>query len=112
MTMIDWFKPDPCRFQPFEIWARQHFPNRSTDIATIVLMILVEQLSVELSDLTPTARLVADLKADDLDPVELLLAIEQEFCFKIPREDAENFMTIDDLMLYVEQRRVLPSVAT
>ena len=40
--------------------------------------------------ITPDTSLMDDLKADDLDIVELVITLELEFDIEIPDEDAEN----------------------
>jgi len=49
-----------------------------------VRQIIVEQLGVEPSEVTPTASFVDDLGADSLDRVELIMALEETFGVEIP----------------------------
>ena len=49
-------------------------------------------------------RFVEDLGADELDMVELVMEIEEEFGFAISSEDAEKFNTVGDVVSYVEER--------
>jgi len=53
---------------------------------------------------TRSTRFVEDLNADELDLVEFVLSIEEEFGFAIPSEDAEKFETIGDVIDYVENK--------
>ncbi len=55
-----------------------------------VKQIIVEQLGVDESEVTPTAHFVDDLGADSLDIVELVMAFEEAFEIEIPDEDAEK----------------------
>ena len=64
--------------------------------------IIVEQLSVDESMVTPETNLMKDLEADSLDAVEIIMAIEEEFEIEIPDEDAEKFQLVGDLVRYVE----------
>ena len=43
-----------------------------------------------------------DLGADSLDTVELVMVLEQEFDIDIPEEDAEELLTVSDVIKYVE----------
>jgi acyl carrier protein len=62
-----------------------------------VLEILVEQLRVEESQLTPEARLVEDLGADSLEIVEIIMALEEQFQISISDEASEKVSTVQDV---------------
>ena len=66
--------------------------------------IIVEQLSVDESLVTPDTNLMKDLEADSLDAVEIIMAIEEEYGIEIPDEEAEKFQLVGDLVKYVEQQ--------
>ena len=53
--------------------------------------------------LTPKATF-QDMKADSLDMVQVLVALEDEFGIEIPDEDAQKFQTFDDFVAYMEKR--------
>jgi acyl carrier protein len=67
-----------------------------------VKAIIVEQLGVEETEVTPTASFVEDLGADSLDTVELVMAFEEKFGIEIPDEDAEKITTVKDAISYIE----------
>ena len=66
-----------------------------------VKSIIVEQLGVEESQVTTSAKFVEDLGADSLDTVELVMALEEEFGIEIPDEDAEKIATVGDAINYI-----------
>jgi len=68
-----------------------------------VKQIIVEQLGVDDSEVTPTASFVDDLGADSLDTVELVMAFEEGFGIEIPDEDAEKIQTVADAISYIEK---------
>ncbi|MBI4442099.1 MAG: acyl carrier protein [Acidobacteria bacterium] len=68
-----------------------------------VKQIIVEQLGVEESEVTPTASFVDDLGADSLDQVELVMALEEGFEIEIPDEDAEKILTVKQAIDYIQQ---------
>jgi acyl carrier protein len=68
-----------------------------------VKQIIVEQLGVDETEVTPTASFVDDLGADSLDTVELVMAFEEAFGIEIPDEDAEKIATVKDAVAYIEK---------
>jgi acyl carrier protein len=58
--------------------------------------IVIEQLGVDESEVTPEASFVDDLNADSLDLVELIMSLEEEFGTEISDEDAEKIRTVQD----------------
>jgi len=67
-----------------------------------VKQIIVEQLSVDEAEVTPTAHFIDDLGADSLDIVELVMAFEEAFEIEIPDEDAEKITTVKDAVDYIQ----------
>ena len=72
-------------------------------IAERVRDLVVEQLGVNLEQVTPGASFVDDLGADSLDTVELVMAFEEEFDMEIPDEEAEQIVTVGKAIEYIEE---------
>ena len=68
-----------------------------------VNQIVIEQLGLEPSEVTPDASFVDDLGADSLDRVELAMAFEESFGLEIPDEDAEKIVTVQDAVGYIQR---------
>jgi acyl carrier protein len=64
--------------------------------------IIVEQLGVNESEVTPEAKFVDDLGADSLDLVELVMALEEEYNMEISDEDAEKILTVGDAIEFIQ----------
>lgn len=65
--------------------------------------VVTEELGVsDRSRVADNAKLVDDLGADELDFVELIMAIEEEFGFAITDDDAEKIKTVGDLIAHVK----------
>ncbi|CAA6808381.1 MAG: Acyl carrier protein [uncultured Sulfurovum sp.] len=64
--------------------------------------VVVEQLSVNETEVSTESRFVEDLGADSLDVVELVMALEEKFEIEIPDEDAEKIATVNDAITFIE----------
>jgi len=63
-----------------------------------------EQFGVREEEVIPTANLIEDLGADSLDHVELVMALEEDFNIEISDEEAEKFVTVQDIMDHLTAR--------
>jgi acyl carrier protein len=72
-------------------------------IESKVKAIIVDKLGVEESQVTPEASFTADLNADSLDTVELIMEFEKEFGISIPDEDTSKINTVQDVIAYIEK---------
>lgn len=70
-----------------------------------VKAVIVEQLSVNESEVELESRFVDDLGADSLDVVELVMALEEKFEIEIPDEEAEKIATVKDVVDYIEKKK-------
>lgn len=73
------------------------------DIESKVKAIIVDKLGVEESQVTPQASFAADLNADSLDTVELIMEFEKEFGIQIPDEDSQKISTVQDAIDYIKK---------
>ncbi len=69
-----------------------------------VKKVLVEQLDVSEDEVVPEAAIIDDLKADSLDMVEIIMALEEEFDVEIPDEDAEKVTTVQQIVDYIDSK--------
>jgi acyl carrier protein len=65
--------------------------------------IIVDQLGVDASKVTPEARFREDLEADSLDLVELMMAFEEEFGGEISDEAAQKVTTVGEVVTLLEE---------
>jgi acyl carrier protein len=66
-----------------------------------VKKIIEEKLSVNADQITNDAKFAEDLKADSLDTVELVMALEDEFGLDIPDEEADKIKTVQNAIDYI-----------
>jgi acyl carrier protein len=79
--------------------------NATQTVFERVKKVIVEQLSVEETEITAEASFTADLGADSLDIVELVMAFEEEFGTEIPDEEAEKIQTVQNAVDYIEKHQ-------
>jgi acyl carrier protein len=69
-----------------------------------VSAIIVERLGVDEDKITMESEFIADLNADSLDLVEVIMALEQEFGLdEIKDEDAEKIRSVGDAVRYIDE---------
>ena len=71
----------------------------------IIKNIIVDYCDEEEERVTLETNLVTDLGLDSLDFVELTCEFEDAFDLAIPDEDAEQLMTVADIVNYVEAHK-------
>ena len=72
------------------------------DLFERVKRIIVDQLGVDAEKVTMEADFRADLEADSLDLVELIMAFEDEFGGEISDDDAQNITTVGKSVAYLK----------
>lgn len=72
-----------------------------TEVLKKVQDIVVEQLDVDVDDVTLTADIKDDLDADSLDVFEIMNELEDDLDIKL--EADENIKTIQDVVTYVKK---------
>jgi acyl carrier protein len=70
-----------------------------------LLKILCEHLAVKRDQISHTSSLEADLGADSLAVVELLMSVEEELGCTIPDEEAQKMQTVGDLFDYILRQK-------
>ena len=75
------------------------------DIFERMQKIIADQFSVDPDEITTETSFEADLGADSVDLVELVMAMEEEFDIEIPSDDLENMSTVGDVIEYIESHK-------
>ncbi len=75
------------------------------EIEQKVKEIIVDKLGVEESKVTMDASFTADLNADSLDTVDLIMEFEKEFDITIPDDDTTKISTVGDAVEYVKNAK-------
>ena len=63
--------------------------------------ILVEELDLDVDEVTMESNIREDLGADSLDMVDLIMSIEDAFEVKVEENDAVNIKTVGDIVSYI-----------
>jgi acyl carrier protein len=66
--------------------------------------IVEENLGAPKNPITLETHIINDLNADSLDLVELIMAVEEAFDITIDDSEAENLMTVGDIIRFIESK--------
>ncbi len=66
-----------------------------------VRKVVAEVFKVEESKISLTTKFMDDLKAESLDIITLLMEFEEAFEKRIPDEDAEKLLSVQDAVKYI-----------
>ena len=70
-----------------------------------VKKLVAEQLSINEADIKNDSAFIADLGADSLDTVELVMALEDNFSIEIPDDQQEKIQTVQDAIDYITEHK-------
>ncbi len=65
--------------------------------------LIADQLGVDADEISMDTNLVDDLKADSLDLVELLMALEEEYDIVVTDEAARELHTVREIVEFMEK---------
>ena len=65
--------------------------------------ILVDDMQIKENLITMDAELINDLDMNSIELSELVLACEEKFGIEIDEERAKNFVTVKDVVEYMEE---------
>lgn len=74
------------------------------EIEKIVYDFLIDEFELEEEQLTPDANLKDDLEIESLDFVDIAVVVEKNFGFKIKGEEMQDVITLDDLIVYIQNK--------
>ncbi|GAV90235.1 PP-binding domain-containing protein, partial [Cephalotus follicularis] len=80
--------------RPFSEEVRGSFLDKS-EVTDRVISVVKNFQKVDPSKVTPVAHFQNDLGLDSLDTVEIVMALEEEFGFEIPDNEADKISTIN-----------------
>ena len=69
-----------------------------------VVDIISDNLGIEKEEISLESNLIDGLNADSLDAIEITMGIESEFDFNISGEEADDLITVKNIVDYVEKR--------
>jgi acyl carrier protein len=68
--------------------------------------IIVEKLdNVDETKITPESKIREDLGADSIDTYELVYAIEEKMGIQIPNEQANEIVTVGDVLEFIKKNK-------
>ena len=64
--------------------------------------LLVEELQIDEKDITMDAELSNDLNINSIELADLVMMCEEKFGIEIAEEDSNKFITVGDVVRYLE----------
>lgn len=74
----------------------------NAEVLAKVKEMIASHLGKAEDEITPDSSFIEDLGADSLDLVELIMSMEDEFGLEISDEDAENIITVQDAINFIQ----------
>jgi len=69
-----------------------------------VINIIAKELAKSVTEVTEEKKLIDDLNADELNIVEIIMALEEEYTtLDVSEEDMDKFVTVKDVVDYVQE---------
>ncbi|KAK9292137.1 hypothetical protein L1049_020096 [Liquidambar formosana] len=94
--------PNTLGLSPFNVLLRRCFSEEvrgsfldKSEVTDRVISVVKNFQKVDPSKVTPSAHFQNDLGLDSLDTVEIVMALEEEFGFEIPDNEADKISTIN-----------------
>ncbi|MGI6549511.1 MAG: acyl carrier protein [Syntrophomonadales bacterium] len=78
--------------------------KNSVALYRVIKAVILEVLEVDEEKVSINAKFGADLDADSLDVVEILMQLEDKYSIEIPEETARDLKTVRQMVEYIEQR--------
>lgn len=67
--------------------------------------LISNELGVKENEITMDSNLIADLGADSLDAVELIMTIEDQFDITVADKDAQSLQTVGQIVDYIKNNK-------
>ena len=64
---------------------------------------MIDELQIDAAKITPDAELVNDLGFNSLELAELVIHCEETFGIEVDEEVAKDFVTVGDVVRYLEE---------
>ena len=79
-------------------------PKKEKSVSDRVKDAIAEAMMIEREKVTDESSFIDDLGADELDIIEIIMQLEEDFGFAIPETDAEKIGTVRQAVAYIEGR--------
>lgn len=82
----------------------EYMPKNEKSISDRVKDSIADAMMIEREKVTDESSFIDDLGADELDIIEIIMQLEEDFGFSIPEIDAEKIGTVRQAVAYIEGR--------
>lgn len=79
-------------------------PTSADEIQTRLIELLRADFGIHPEDITPDKRLIQDFNFDQLDEIEFVMALEEEFELEITDAEFEPLKSVQQVLNFLKQR--------
>lgn len=81
--------------------------SENQSIEDRVIKVVKYEMRSDVDGINGDTRFVEDLGADELDMIEFVIALEEEFGFEIMPEDSDKFEKVGDVISHIKKKAEL-----
>eukprot|EP01130_Rhizamoeba_saxonica_P007970 TRINITY_DN3218_c1_g3_i1.p1 TRINITY_DN3218_c1_g3~~TRINITY_DN3218_c1_g3_i1.p1 ORF type:complete len:131 (+),score=38.50 TRINITY_DN3218_c1_g3_i1:34-426(+) len=90
--------PSMATMPTFRMYAAEAVKPTDEEIKSRLFNVIKQFPGVKIEGLNDNSNFTTDLGIDSLDRVELVMAIEDEFCIEVTDEEAEKVLSVPDAL--------------
>ena len=79
--------------------------KKEESVLESVKKIIADTLEIDVKEVKEDSNLIADLRMESLDLVDLVVAFEEKYKVSIDDKDVKKLQTVKDIVTYIENKK-------